>query len=140
MSVTASECRAIDRSGFDVFSLANNHAMDCGEAGLHFTLKYLRRAGILTVGGGVTRSEADACLYMNSQGKKVAFLAVTDASHYAAGRARPGVSSLNKQRYFKKGRSRQSVGRSCCGLNSLGSRIYQQTGTVEGAVVETACS
>jgi poly-gamma-glutamate synthesis protein (capsule biosynthesis protein) len=97
MSVTASECGAIDRSGFDVLSVANNHIMDCGQTGLDFTLEYLRAAGISTMGGGVNRSEADACLFVESQGKRLAFLAVTDASHYGAGRTRSGVSSLRNR-------------------------------------------
>lgn len=45
-------------SGFDVVSLANNHAMDYGADGLYRTIEACETAGLRTVGGGRTRAEA----------------------------------------------------------------------------------
>ena len=40
---------ALQVAGFDVVSLANNHALDAGEAGLQETVDVLRASGILSV-------------------------------------------------------------------------------------------
>ena len=49
-------CLAV--AGIDVCGLANNHALDYGEAGLLETLETLTRAGIQVAGAGRTREEA----------------------------------------------------------------------------------
>ena len=43
---------ALQEAGFDALSLANNHSLDCGEAGLDETILRLRHAGITPFGAG----------------------------------------------------------------------------------------
>jgi poly-gamma-glutamate capsule biosynthesis protein CapA/YwtB (metallophosphatase superfamily) len=49
---------ALVRAGFNVMTLANNHLMDCGRAGVLETLHALDSAGIAAVGAGVNRVAA----------------------------------------------------------------------------------
>lgn len=53
-----SAASSLARSGFSVATLANNHVLDRGEAGLRSTLKALSDAGVRTVGASV---EGDPC-------------------------------------------------------------------------------
>ncbi|WP_270181421.1 CapA family protein [Alkalihalobacillus sp. CinArs1] len=50
--------KAIKDAGFDVVSLANNHAMDFGREGLHETIDLLKKADLNYVGAGTNESEA----------------------------------------------------------------------------------
>ena len=43
---------ALLEAGFDALSLANNHALDCGEAGLRETIRRLDESGIAAFGAG----------------------------------------------------------------------------------------
>ena len=43
---------ALQEAGFDALSLANNHTLDCGEAGLSETIRRLGHAGIAPFGAG----------------------------------------------------------------------------------------
>ena len=78
------------KAGFDILSLANNHAMDCGAAGLVETLDALSEAGIVTVGAGRTYAQAVAPALVASRGKSIAILAFGNG--VAAGAASPGVA------------------------------------------------
>ncbi len=62
-------------AGFTVLSVANNHALDFGEAGRQSTLRTLKKAGIAHSGpvGEVAELEV--------QGKKIALIAFTTADH-----------------------------------------------------------
>jgi poly-gamma-glutamate synthesis protein (capsule biosynthesis protein) len=64
-------------SGFTVLAVANNHAYDQGAAGLAETLEHLRAAGLVAVGAGPTRTEAEAPKIVQARGLKVAFLGFT---------------------------------------------------------------
>src|SRR4029079_11245687 len=49
---------ALERAGFDVLSLANNHTGDYGEQALRQTIRRLDAAGIGRVGAGPTSASA----------------------------------------------------------------------------------
>jgi poly-gamma-glutamate synthesis protein (capsule biosynthesis protein) len=66
------------RTGFNVVSVANNHAYDQGVSGLAETLSRLKNAGVLPVGAGVTRDRAGGPLYLNRRGLRIAVLGYTD--------------------------------------------------------------
>ena len=61
--------------GFDVLSLASNHAMDWGEEALMDTIELLREKGILTIGAGSNLQEARKPAVIERNGIRVAFLA-----------------------------------------------------------------
>jgi poly-gamma-glutamate synthesis protein (capsule biosynthesis protein) len=90
-------------AGFDVITVASNHAKDCGESGgcgdatLLDTLAVLRSAGIEPVGGGGTLTEARQPAIVAAGGVRFAFLGYDDiAAYYHAGESRPGTAPLDE--------------------------------------------
>jgi len=84
----------------DVCSLANNHVLDFGRAGLAETLAALARAGLTAAGGGENAAAAwqPAAVPLPGGGRLLVFSCGTADSgippSWAAGAARPGVSFL----------------------------------------------
>jgi len=62
-------------AGFDVVSLANNHAVDCGRDGLTETMDFLRKSRIRWCGAGKDRNSAEKASVLRSRGLRVAFVA-----------------------------------------------------------------
>jgi poly-gamma-glutamate capsule biosynthesis protein CapA/YwtB (metallophosphatase superfamily) len=85
---------ALARAGFNVMSLANNHSMDYGVAGLADTRAALQGNGIAPVGAGNDLAEARAPVYMKAGGATVAFLAysLTFPEEFWAAPGRPGTA------------------------------------------------
>ena len=69
---------ALKAAGIDVVSLANNHIMDYGAAGLRDTLEALDGAGILHAGAGLTESTASEPAELEVNGVRIAFFSWTD--------------------------------------------------------------
>lgn len=65
---------ALTYCGFDVVSLANNHAMDCGKRGLVETMEHLRRLGIAFCGAGMTEQDARSPTFLTVNGLRMAFV------------------------------------------------------------------
>lgn len=65
---------SLARAGFDVVSLANNHAMDYGAAALQQGMGLLQAQGIGVVGAGDNRAAAHAPLILSRHGLRLAFL------------------------------------------------------------------
>ena len=63
------------QAGFDILSLANNHTLDYGSAGLAETANRLKRAGLLTVGAGESIEAAYQPLVVDVKGVQLAFVA-----------------------------------------------------------------
>lgn len=86
---------ALREMGFDVLSLANNHALDYGPEGLRDTMAGLEEAGVAHVGAGVDAASLRAEL-REVGGTTVALLALCSAMPrgYAAGDRRLGVAPL----------------------------------------------
>ena len=68
---------AQEGAGINVFSTANNHALDQGVEGLLATLDFLDEAGLTHVGTARTALERDAFPLLEAGGIKVAFLSWT---------------------------------------------------------------
>ena len=86
-------------AGIDCCVLANNHALDWGEAGLVETLETLRRSGLQYVGAGRDQAEAAAPAVLPTAHGRVLVFSFGVASSgiplgWAAGRGRPGVNLL----------------------------------------------
>ena len=89
---------ALTDAGFNVFSLANNHAMDYGPAGLRETLKHIStvpKSKLLAAAGlGLNSSEAGKPHVMNVRGADVAFSALgivtNNLGRHRAGKNKPG--------------------------------------------------
>jgi poly-gamma-glutamate capsule biosynthesis protein CapA/YwtB (metallophosphatase superfamily) len=70
--------QALSLAKFDLLSLANNHAMDYGYAGLVDTQATLSHSGIAMVGAGSNASNAHAPVIIEKNGLRLAFLAYAD--------------------------------------------------------------
>ncbi len=88
-------------AGFDVLTVASNHAKDCGasacgDRALLDTLTNLETAGIAAVGGGRNLVEARSGRVLTVNGVRFAFLGYDEvaASAYGAGDGRPGTAPL----------------------------------------------
>ncbi len=85
---------ALARAGFNVVSLANNHTLDYGPAGLEDTRAALEKAGIRHVGAGRNDIEARQPVYMMADGVTVAVLAysLTFPEEFWAGPDKAGTA------------------------------------------------
>lgn len=97
MASVFSEC------GFDVVSVASNHAMDWGPDALLDSIDVLRRRGIATVGAGRNLDEARTPAILERNGVRVAFLAYCSVLRegYAATAHQPGVAPLRVHTYYE---------------------------------------
>jgi poly-gamma-glutamate capsule biosynthesis protein CapA/YwtB (metallophosphatase superfamily) len=66
--------RALWRAGINVVTLANNHLLDCGRAGVVETLAALEQAGIAAVGAGVNAKAAHRPVVCVANGRRVGVL------------------------------------------------------------------
>jgi poly-gamma-glutamate capsule biosynthesis protein CapA/YwtB (metallophosphatase superfamily) len=65
-------------AGLDVGSLANNHSLDYGRVAFADTLRYARRYGLRTIGGGADLGKARRAAILTRGGLRVAFLGFSD--------------------------------------------------------------
>jgi poly-gamma-glutamate synthesis protein (capsule biosynthesis protein) len=89
--------------GFDVVSLASNHAMDWGEDALMDTRELMQELGIQTAGAGANLDEARQPAIVERDGVKVAFLARCSVLRdgYAAEAKKVGVAPLRAHTYYE---------------------------------------
>lgn len=89
--------------GFDVVSVASNHAMDWGADALLDTVALLRDQGLRVIGAGRNLAEARAPAVIEKNGVKTAFLAYCSILHegYAAGPDRAGIAPLRAHTYYE---------------------------------------
>lgn len=78
-------------TGFDVLSVANNHAFDQAGDGLAITLDAIRSAGMLSVGAGRSDADARAPVVVVRDGVRVAFVATTERMNNGSSPNRAGV-------------------------------------------------
>ncbi|MFA6472266.1 MAG: CapA family protein [Candidatus Latescibacterota bacterium] len=78
----SSSVEVLKRSGFDIYSIANNHMLDYGRRALMETRSILETNGLIGVGAGKNKNEAVAARIIETKGTKVAFLAFTTVSNY----------------------------------------------------------
>jgi poly-gamma-glutamate synthesis protein (capsule biosynthesis protein) len=81
-------------AGFDVVTLANNHILDFGTAGLDTTRTLLEEAGIAHAGTGPDRGAAHRHVLVERAGRRVAVLAYNHVfpEEFWAGSDRPGTA------------------------------------------------
>lgn len=88
--------RAVRAAGVDVVTLANNHAMDYGRAGLADTVSAAHRAGVPVIGAGADADAAYRPWISTVHGVRIAFLAFSQitelASQWAATGDRSGIA------------------------------------------------
>jgi poly-gamma-glutamate capsule biosynthesis protein CapA/YwtB (metallophosphatase superfamily) len=93
---------ALASAGFDLVTLANNHAMNQGARGLAGTLAALGAAGVRTVGAGADDLAAWQPAYLERRGLRWAFVAGNDADvvprSSAAAPGRAGTAVIDVER------------------------------------------
>jgi poly-gamma-glutamate synthesis protein (capsule biosynthesis protein) len=89
--------------GFNVVSVAGNHAMDFGEEALLDTIALLRERGIQTVGAGGNIEEARKPAIVECNGVRVAILAYCSVVNegYEARADRAGIAPLRVYTYYR---------------------------------------
>jgi poly-gamma-glutamate synthesis protein (capsule biosynthesis protein) len=96
-------------AGFNLTTLANNHALDYGHGGLQATLRHLHSAGLVVAGAGATLAAARAPRYVDTSSGRVGLVACASSfragSEASAGHAevagRPGLSPLRVRRRYE---------------------------------------
>ncbi|PIR57938.1 MAG: hypothetical protein COU71_01305 [Parcubacteria group bacterium CG10_big_fil_rev_8_21_14_0_10_38_31] len=80
-------------TGFDVLSVANNHSADWGKDAFLDTLNRLNLSGIVSVGGGIDRKDAENLRIIERSRAKVGFIAFSDIGPkwFEAGDNNPGI-------------------------------------------------
>ena len=99
----------LKEQGFNVLSIANNHALDYCQKGLEATIRNLKDAGMTYVGAGRNLAEAALPKYVECREGRVAFIGVTSSYHDtdAAGPqggivpGRPGINPLRRIEYYE---------------------------------------
>lgn len=91
----------LEFAGFDVLSLANNHAFDYGREALEDTFSRLKEAGIDYVGAGPDAEKAFGLVIREVNGLKIGYLAYTNLGPKAwrAGQSSPGLAWVNEESF-----------------------------------------
>jgi poly-gamma-glutamate synthesis protein (capsule biosynthesis protein) len=89
-------------SRFDVVSLANNHSLDAGHAGLFSTLDELSRIGVRCMGAGRSQHDAWAPVVVSRGRTSVALIAASAVLRvgYEAGANKPGIAALRSTDFY----------------------------------------
>ncbi|WP_181779489.1 CapA family protein [Pseudonocardia pini] len=91
------------RIGFDVMTLANNHMIDGGYAGLDDTMELLHGQGIQTTGAGANLDQATTAAIVERDGRRIAFLGFCAEfpMGYEAKEGRPGIAPLRIETVYR---------------------------------------
>jgi len=86
-------------AGFNIMSVANNHAFDYGRQSFEDTLTRLKAAGIDYVGGGFSENETFSPLFKEVNGTKIAFLSYTNlgSQSWKATEERTGIAWVGSE-------------------------------------------
>jgi poly-gamma-glutamate synthesis protein (capsule biosynthesis protein) len=89
--------------GFDVLSVASNHAMDWGADALLDTVELFRGKGFQVVGAGENLRDSRRPAIVEKNGVKIAFLAYCSVLRdgYAATHSKPGIAPLRAHTYYE---------------------------------------
>lgn len=88
--------------GFTDLCLANNHSMDCGAQSLAATRESLASSNIRGFGAGPDVRQAEAPVFAERNGYRIAFLGACDKSELYASERRAGVAPLERSRLGKR--------------------------------------
>ncbi|MCG8546353.1 MAG: CapA family protein [Alphaproteobacteria bacterium] len=99
---TPDQARPLKSAGFNVMSLANNHALDASHEGLMETIGTLRDMDIRVVGAGADLAAARRPDHVTAAGQKVGFLAFTAVfpAGYEARATAPGVAAMRAHTHY----------------------------------------
>lgn len=92
---------ALKDAGFDALSVANNHIGDWGQEAFVDTYNRMTNAGILAVGGGTNKDNAEIPKIIEKNGMKIGFLGFTDVGpdDLAASKKEAGILLASDPRF-----------------------------------------
>jgi len=95
--------KGLKYAGFDVLSLANNHALDYGRIALQDTMNLLKDNGINYIGAGFDKKEVFSVKIKEVKGIKIGFLAFTDfgSKFWKPGTNTSGVAFFSSEDFEK---------------------------------------
>ena len=67
--------------GFDVFNIATNHSLDCGEKGLISAINYWKSKNVITTGAYLNSEEQQKAAVGEVNGVKIAYLGFTESTN-----------------------------------------------------------
>jgi poly-gamma-glutamate synthesis protein (capsule biosynthesis protein) len=86
-------------AGFDLLSIANNHAGDAGRASVMDTVEAIEVAGMQEIGGGVNSESAARPVVLDQEGLRIGFLSYdATGAGTTATETRPGITRWNEER------------------------------------------
>ena len=101
LQCSESGMEAVKWAGFNCVTLANNHFLDYGEAGVANTLDACQKYGIDVVGGGRNLQEAARILYKEINGQTLAVINCCEHEFSIATKTTAGSNPLNPiQQYY----------------------------------------
>jgi len=83
--------------GFDAFTIANNHTMDCGAEGLQDTLSFLSQNNIAHFGAGENLQQVRQAVIVEHNNIKIGLLGYSQPELDAATQESAGVAPLRKE-------------------------------------------
>ena len=95
LKTTSKSIDALQFAGFNLLTLANNHIMDYGEAGLQQTINACISKGISYVGAGSNLRTASAPFCKMIDGKKVTIINIAENEFSSASKGKAGSNPLN---------------------------------------------
>jgi poly-gamma-glutamate synthesis protein (capsule biosynthesis protein) len=109
ISVDPAMLKELQWIGFNLFSNANNHAMDFGIDGLLNTMQAMRGAGAVYAGAGENLGEARAPAYLSTAHGRIALIACASTFQHDAPagqsrpdlRGRPGINPLHHETKYE---------------------------------------
>ena len=101
LSAKCDTVNGIKALNVDLLTLANNHIMDHGVAGLNSTLDTLKQAGIDFVGVGANVSEANKPYTFDFAGKKIGVYACAEHEFSIATEDTPGANPVDLLEIFE---------------------------------------
>lgn len=100
LKASAKSIEALKYAGFDMVTLANNHAMDYGEEGLRSTIQLCKENEIEYIGAGDNLNEAKSIKYFDCKGKKIAFINCCENEWSTTHGDTPGCNPLDEVGLF----------------------------------------
>lgn len=79
-NVPAETLKALKFAGFDILSIANNHIMDQGQAGLYNTARLIKKNGMMVIGAGESKDKK--YVIINKNGIKIGILSYTFGTNF----------------------------------------------------------
>ena len=108
-----------------IWNLANNHSMDCGDAGMQSTLAVAKDNGCMTVGAGMCKNDAQKPVFIDKDGG-IGIVAVTYFRQNRADAQTPGCFVAEDEEIIKKQiREIKKKNRWCIVVSHVGQEFSQ---------------